>query len=470
MMQEEIPSLYENFGANSVVSPSYYSYYDIKRGLRNADGTGVAVGISGISNVHGYIIDEGDKLPEKGKLTLRGYNLADIVRHTEEEHRFGFEEVTYLLMSGNLPTIHELDVFNSLINAQRDLPVDFVRGLILKDPSRDIMNMLARSVLLLYATDEEADSLDPHHEIDTAISLISRLPRIAALAYHSREAYYNNGPMFWNPAKEGLSTAEMFLYMLRPDGNFTPEEAHMLDIMLMLHAEHGGGNNSTFTCRVLTSTGTDPYSAYAGAIGSLKGPRHGGANLKAMAMHEDLGAHITDWEDEGQIADYLRKILKKEAFDRTGLIYGMGHAVYTLSDPRAELLKEYAHKLTEGTSVADELALVERIEKIAPDVIGEAKGHRKQICANVDMYSGLVYRAMGIPLDLITPLFACARMAGWAAHRFEEITSGKRIIRPAYKSVTKPRSYVPLAERAVTQELEPQTIKPTLSTDEVFGD
>lgn len=440
-------SLYGKFETNGKVDPNRYGFYDVKRGLRNNDGTGVVAGITTISNVHGYIMDDSDKRPTKGRLTLRGYDISELVEDADEEGRFGFEEVAYLLFAGDLPTCSELAQFNSLLDAQRDLPSGFVKGLILHAPSHDTMNMMARSILNLYAYDQNADDTRAKHEVDTAISLLARLPRIAPLSYHAKLAAITGKPMVWHPAVEGYSTAETILYMLRPDSQWTPAEARLLDIMLMLHAEHGGGNNSTFTCRVLSSSGTDAYSAYAGAIGSLKGPKHGGANNKVTGMHEDLARHVADCTDDGQVADYLRKILNKEAYDKSGLIYGMGHAVYTLSDPRCELCKAYAKKLAEGTEYQERFELLERIERLAPEILAEKKGSSKEICANIDMYSGLVYEMLGIPPELFTPLFSVARITGWAAHRFEELTTGKRIIRPAYKSVTLRRKYVPIAQR-----------------------
>ncbi len=320
--------------------------------------------------------------------------------------------------------------------------------MIMRDTPPDIMNMLQRTILLLYAYDADAEDRSAHHEIHTAISLISRLPRIMVLTYYAKQARYNNGSMIMHRFIPGQSTAETILSMLRPDRQFTAEEARMLDIMLCLHAEHGGGNNSTFATRVLTSSDTDPYSTYAGAIGSLKGSKHGGANHQVLAMQQEIKQNVADWSDEGQVADYLAKIVNKEAFDKTGLVYGMGHAVYTKSDPRAIICKQFAEKLAVGTEFEAEYRLLESIERLAPEVILREKGTSKDMCANIDMYSGFVYSMMGIPEDLFTPLFACARMSGWAAHRFEEIVSGKRIIRPAYKSIRSgKRDYVPMSER-----------------------
>lgn len=431
---------YKDFESVNSIDPKYYSRYDVKRGLRNADGTGVLAGITKISNVHGYMVMDDEVVPDQGKLTFRGYSIDDLVRHVREHDHFGFEAIAYLLLGGSVPDGDQLALFQRKIDEARELPQDFVADVIMKGASANIMNQLARCVARLYSYDPDCEVMTPEHEIDTAISLISRLPRIMVLAYHAKRAFMFGESMIMHRFVPGQSTAETILSMLRYDREYTHEEAVMLDVMLMIHAEHGGGNNSTFTTRVLTSTGTDPYSTYTAAIGSLKGPRHGGANARVLAMQDDLKQNVVDWDDEGQVADYLRKILDKEAFDRAGLVYGMGHAVYTLSDPRAVICKQYASKLAEGTEFEREYRLLEAIERLTPEIIAEKKGGGKKICANVDMYSGFVYRMLGIPDDLFTPIFACSRMAGWAAHRFEEMVSGKRIIRPAYKSIVKPRS------------------------------
>lgn len=445
LMKESLP-LYTDFEKCHSVDPCYYTTYDIKRGLRNADGTGVVVGVTNISNVHGYVVSEGDKVPDRGRLSYRGYSISDLVDHAVAENRFGFEETAYLLMAGELPTAEQLKTFNDLIAAQRDLPDGFTANYIMKPPTRDLMNAMSRAVLQLYAFDDEAENRSSEHEIDTAIMLLSRLPRIMVLSYHVMRDKFFGDSMFIHHYIPGQSTAETILSMLRPDRQFTDTEAKTLDIMLMLHAEHGGGNNSTFTCRAVTSADTDPYSAYAAAIGSLKGARHGGANNRTLRMTDDIKQHVADITDEGQVADYLRKIVRKEAYDRTGLIYGMGHAVYTLSDPRAELLHKYAERLVVGTEHEAEFRLLEIIERLAPQLLAEA-GKSKDICANVDLYSGCVYSTLGIPRELLTPMFASARMAGWSAHRFEEIVSGKRIMRPAFKKTGHAREYVDIADR-----------------------
>lgn len=445
LMKESLP-LYTDFEKCHSIDPCYYTTYDIKRGLRNADGTGVVVGVTNISNVHGYVVSEGDKVPDRGRLSYRGYSISDLVDHAVAENRFGFEETAYLLMAGELPTAEQLKTFNDLIAAQRDLPDGFTANYIMKPPTRDLMNAMSRAVLQLYAFDDEAENRSSEHEIDTAIMLLSRLPRIMVLSYHVMRDKFFGDSMFIHHYIPGQSTAETILSMLRPDRQFTDTEAKTLDIMLMLHAEHGGGNNSTFTCRAVTSADTDPYSAYAAAIGSLKGARHGGANNRTLRMTDDIKQHVADITDEGQVADYLRKIVRKEAYDRTGLIYGMGHAVYTLSDPRAELLHKYAERLVVGTEHEAEFRLLEIIERLAPQLLAEA-GKSKDICANVDLYSGCVYSTLGIPRELLTPMFASARMAGWSAHRFEEIVSGKRIMRPTFKKTGHAREYVDIADR-----------------------
>lgn len=448
MADEKKLALYEHFRSINAIDPELYEKYDVKRGLRNADGTGVVAGITGIANVHGYVISDNEKLADKGSLRLRGYEIGDLLSVDDADRRFNYEEIAYLLLMGDLPTKDQLDRFISVLDSQRELPDGFTASSIMRATPHDIMNALARSVLLLYSYDEHAEDRDIVHEIDTAISLISRLPRIMVLAYYAMRAQFHNESMIMHRFIPGQSTAETILSMLRPDRQFTHEEARMLDIMLCLHAEHGGGNNSTFTTRVLTTADTDPYSAYAAAIGSLKGRKHGGANHQVRAMQREIKENVSDWENDGEVADYLAKIVRKEAYDRSGLVYGMGHAVYTMSDPRAVILKKFAAKMAEGTEYEAEFRLLETIERLSPEVILREKGTKKDMCANVDMYSGFVCTMLNIPEDLFTPLFACGRMAGWAAHRFEELVNGKRIIRPAYKSWRKgSRPYKPINQR-----------------------
>lgn len=439
--------LYDAYAVNNRIDPKYYDKFSVKRGLRNPDGSGVMAGVTNICNVHGYVLNEGEKSPDTGKLVFRGYNINDLVANVVAENRFGYEEIVYLLLGGKLPTKTELDDFRTLLDNNRELPDGFFEDMILKAPSKNIMNKMSRAVLALYSYDETPDDTGVNHEVDTAISIIAKMPVIMVAAYHVKQRYYNHKSMFMHPLIPGQSTAETILSILRPDRQFTDEEAKLLDIMLMLHAEHGGGNNSTFTCRVLTSSGTDPYAAYSAAIGSLKGPRHGGANHKVIEMQKCVMENVKHWDNEGEVADFLRKILRKEAGDGSGLIYGMGHAVYTLSDPRAVILKKNAEKMAIGSEFEAEYRLLETIERLTPVLFKEIKDDDKKMCANVDMYSGFVYKMLGIPEDLFTPLFAVSRMAGWCAHRFEENMTGKRIIRPAYKSVSKEKAYIPLAER-----------------------
>ena len=448
MATESQIALYENFKAINTIETASYDQFDVKRGLRNADGTGVIAGLTNIANVHGYVVSDGEKVADEGMLRYRGYDVYDLLDTSVADRRFNFEEVAYLLLMGELPTQEQLDRFIAALDAERELPDGFTASMIMRDTPPDIMNMLQRTILLLYAYDADAEDRSAHHEIHTAISLISRLPRIMVLTYYAKQARYNNGSMIMHRFIPGQSTAETILSMLRPDRSFTPEEARMLDIMLCLHAEHGGGNNSSFTTHVLSSADTDPYSTYAAAFGSLKGHRHGGANHQVRAMQAEIKENVKNWEDDDEVAAYLAKIVNKQAYDGTGLVYGMGHAVYTLSDPRAVIGKRFAEQLAAGTEYEAELNLLKSIERLTPEVFAREKGSTKELCANVDMYSGFIYSMMGIPEDLFTPLFACARMAGWAAHRFEEIAAGKRIIRPAYKNTirgTKP--YVPIERR-----------------------
>ena len=449
MAEHQQFELYDQFTAVNTVDPTIYQHFEVKRGLRNADGSGVIAGATNISNVHGYVMSDGVKVADEGSLLYRGYELYDLV-HGGPERRFNYEEIAYLLLLGHLPTCEQLETFVTALDEKRWIPDGFTASIVMRDMTPDLMNLLARSVLLLYQYDEHAEDRTPEHEIAAAISVMSRLPRMMVHAYYAKRARFFGESMIMHPFIPGQSTAETILSMLRPDRQFTPEEARMLDIMLCLHAEHGGGNNSTFTTRVLSSADTDPYATYSAAIGSLKGRKHGGANHQIRAMHAEAKRDIANWEDDEQVVDYLTRVVRREAFDHTGLIYGMGHAVYTKSDPRAVICKQFARELAAGTEFEAELHLLESIERLSPEVLRTVKGTTKDMCANVDMYSGFVYSMMGIPEDLYTPLFACSRMAGWAAHRFEEIVSGRRIIRPAYKATfpaRQPRDYRPIDER-----------------------
>jgi len=439
--------LYDTFRKSNVIDPKYYEKFRVKRGLRNADGSGVMAGVTNIYNVHGYVINEGEKSSTEGKLVLRGYNIEDLVSAYEAEDRFGYEEVTSLLLTGQLPTKEQLDNFKQLLDENRELPAGFFEDMMLKAPSKKVMNKISRSVLSLYSYDDNPDDTSPEHEVDVALSIIAKMPIFIVDAYNVKQRYYGSGSMFIHPLIPGLSTAETILSLLRPNRQYTDREAKLLDTLLMIHAEHGGGNNSTFTCRVLTSSGTDAYAAYSAAIGSLKGPRHGGANHKIIEMQRYIKENVHNWSDEGEVADFLRKILRKEAGDGSGLIYGMGHAVYTLSDPRAVILKKQTEKMAVNAEFEAEYRLLETIERISPQLFLEERHNDKAMCANVDMYSGFVYHMLGIPEDLFTPLFATSRMAGWCAHRFEEIQTGKRIIRPAYKSISGELDYIPISER-----------------------
>lgn len=439
--------MYSAFSEGNNIPAECFDKYSVKRGLRNPDGTGVMAGVTNICNVHGYVVDDGEKKPTEGKLIFRGYSINDLIEKAEAEDRFGYEEIVFLLLTGRLPNRNELDEFIMTLSDERALPQDFFEDMILKAPSPNIMNKMARAVLSLYSYDNAPESKTSEHEVDTAVSLIAKMPVIMVCAYETKRRCYDDKSMIMHPLIKGQSTAENILSTLRTDRKFTHDEAKLLDLMLMLHAEHGGGNNSTFTCRVLTSSGTDPYSAYSAAIGSLKGPRHGGANHKALEMQEIIKANVKNWENDDEVADVLRKLLCKEIGDGSGLIYGMGHAVYTLSDPRAVILKKYAGMMAEGTEFEKEFRLIESIERLTPKVFEDVKRSGKAMCANIDMYSGFVYKMLRIPPDLFTPLFAVSRMAGWCAHRFEEINSGRRIMRPAYKSINKEKPYIDMEKR-----------------------
>lgn len=429
------------------IDEKLFKEYDVKRGLRNADHTGVLVGLTRVGSVVGYEKVDGKLVAIEGKLIYRGIDINDIVHGCQEEKRFGYDETVFLLLFGRLPLKEELERFTEGMAELRFLPENFNRDMILTMKGKDIMNMLARSILALYTLDERADDTSIENILRQSISLIAKFPTIAAYSYHSMQhlIYYDTLTVRY-PDKM-LSTAENFLYMLK--GNeYTPLEAELLDLCLILHAEHGGGNNSTFTTRVVSSSGTDTYSAIVAAIGSLKGPLHGGANIEVVNMMADIKNHVKNWSNEEELADYLRKILKKEAHDRSGKIYGFGHAVYTVSDPRALLLKEKARLLSREKGREAEMGLYEAIERIGPEIYYEFKATQdKLISPNVDFYSGFVYECLKIPKDLFTPLFAISRISGWCAHRLEELVSGRRIIRPAYRAVTPDTKYIPMAER-----------------------
>ena len=429
-------------------SKELFKQYSVKRGLRNDDGTGVMAGLTSVGAVLGYYIDDGEKNPMEGHLRYRGYDLTDIVKSCEKEKRFGFEEVAYLLLFGHLPDKKTLDDFSRLIGNLRVLPEGFAEDMILKAPSKNIMNKIARSVLASYSYDSNPDDISTGNILRQSIELIARLPVMAAYGYQAKSHYHDGKSLYLHTPQPRLSTAENLLYMIRPDNKYTREEAEMLDVLLMIHAEHGGGNNSAFTTRVVSSSDTDTYSAIAAAIGSLKGPKHGGANAKVMGMMEEIKANVKHWEDDEEVKAFLAKILRKEAFDGSGLIYGMGHAIYTYSDPRCILLKEKAGQLVSNhPEFEKEFKLYCSVERLTPGVFAEVKNNHKVMCANVDMYSGFVYKMLGLPKSLYTPLFATARIVGWMAHRLEEVTTGGKIIRPAYKPVAKNIEYVNIDER-----------------------
>ena len=443
-----IQSLCGEFQKHNYIDPSHYEHIDVKRGLRNADGTGVMAGITQIGNVQGYYIQDGERVPMEGRLIYRGISIEDLIHGFMSEGRFGFEETAYLLLFGALPTRKELADFNHVLSELRPLPPNFTEDMILRAPGRDIMNRLGRCILALYCYDEDPESRSLENELRQALQLVARCPMIIAHSYAAKRHYFDNDSLYLHRPQEGLSFAENFLHAMRHDNRFTEREAKLLDLCMVVHAEHGGGNNSAFACRVLSSSGTDIYAAVSAAVGSLKGPRHGGANKKVMEMFGHIEAEVSDWTDDDAVRDYLGRLLRKEAGDRSGLIYGMGHAIYTLSDPRAVLLKRFARSLAETKGMLDEFELFERVERLTPEVLRSVKGEEKVVCANVDLFSGLVYKMMGIPMELYTPLFAVARMVGWCAHRIEEVCQpANRIIRPAYKAVAPMRAFVPLDQR-----------------------
>ena len=434
---------------SSLIKPELYSKYAVKRGLRDLDGKGVLVGLTEIGEVHSYILDEGGKIPipVPGRLIYRGYDIVDLVKGFTVDDRFGFEESAYLLLFGQLPDPNSQKDFQQLLSSYQRLPEDFARDMILKAPSKDIMNTLARSVLALYSFDDNPDDTSMLNVLKQCIQLIACFPSLAVYGYQAFSHYHGNQSLYIHSPQAGLSIAENILSMLRPDSQYTKLEATLLDLALVLHAEHGGGNNSSFVTHVVTSTGTDTYSAMAAAIGSLKGPRHGGANIKVVQMFEDIKDKLKNWEDDEEIEHYLTQILTKDAFDRSGLIYGIGHAVYSVSDPRAVILKDYVAQLAREKGLEDEFKLYTNVERLAPQVIGKFNKMYKGVSANVDFYSGFVYRMLNIPVEMFTPIFAIARIVGWSAHRIEEIVNAGKIIRPAYKSVAPRRDYLRMIER-----------------------
>ena len=442
-----IDGLADKMVSHSVIDSGLFSKYNVKRGLRDIDGKGVLTGLTDISTIKQNELIDGKLVPCDGELYYRGYNVRDIIKGIRADNRFGFEEVVYLLLFGEMPTKDELKNFKSLLVQYRTLPQHFVRDVILKAPSEDMMNSIARSVLTLFCYDKNPNDTSLNNVLRQSIQLISVFPMLTVYGYHAYNHYLRDKSLYIHLPEPSMSTAEVILSLLRPDRQYTDLEAKVLDMALILHMEHGGGNNSTFTTHVVTSSGTDTYSAIAAALSSLKGPKHGGANVKVYEMFEDLKENITDWEDDEQIEHYLEMLLDKQAFDRKGLIYGMGHAVYTISDPRQRILKGAVQELADVEGFSDEFKLYERVERLAPQVIGRKRKIYKGVASNVDFYSGLLYSMLDIPCELYTPLFATARIAGWSAHRLEELVNTGKIIRPAYMSISDEKEYRNLNER-----------------------
>lgn len=444
----QIEDLSELCIENNQIDMSLYDKYEVKRGLRDLNGKGVLTGLTEISEIHASDVDEnGVSHPCDGELFYRGVNVKDIIAGFTKDKRFGFEEVTYLLLFGKMPDKKELSNFTKLLGEYRCIPPNFVRDIIMKKPSRDIMNAVARSVLMLYSYDDRADDLSIPNVVRQSLQLISELPLLAVYSYQAYRHYHKGGSLIIHESDPNLSTAENILHLLRADGKYTPLEAEILDIALVLHAEHGGGNNSTFTTHVVTSSGTDTYSSVVSSLGSLKGPKHGGANIKVVKMFDDIKEHVKDWDNQNELSSYVDKILHKEAFDRTGLVYGMGHAVYSLSDPRAKVFKKFVEELSVEKHMEKEYKLMADVERIAAELIAKERKIYKGVSANVDFYSGFVYRMLGLPTELYTPIFAVARISGWSAHRIEELINCNKIIRPAYMNVCDRKEYVDLKDR-----------------------
>lgn len=443
----EIAHLAELSRQAATINPELFTTYDVKRGLRDLNGKGVLVGLTEISDVCSTKMVDGKSVPAPGELYYRGYNVKDIIRGSSDNNHFGFEESTYLLLFGKLPTSEELTSFCQVLAKYRTLPTSFVRDIIMKAPSQDMMNTLARSVLTLYSYDDRADDISIPNVLRQCLELISLFPLLSVYGYQAYKHYHDGASLFIHTPDPKLSTAETILHLLRPDSKYTPLEAKLLDIALILHMEHGGGNNSTFTTHLVSSSGTDTYSAIAASLGSLKGPRHGGANIKVVKMFDDMKQHIHDWNDEDEISAYLTALLHKEAFDHAGLIYGMGHAVYSLSDPRAELFRSFVQRLSKEKGREDEFALYSTVERLAPQIIARERKIYKGVSPNVDFFSGFAYSMLDLPLELYTPIFAIARISGWSAHRLEELNYNGKIMRPAYKNVQEHLEYTPMDER-----------------------
>ena len=444
----EIEKMADIVQANNQIDPTLYLRYNVKRGLRDISGRGVLTGLTEIAEVKSYTIDDDELVPCPGKLYYRGYNLEDLVASFTKERRFGFEETAYLLIFGKLPTVKELNQFSKTLASYRTLPTNFVRDVIMKAPSKDMMNTLSRSILTLYSYDNHADDVSVDNVLRQCIQLIAITPLLAVYGYHAYEHYKEGESLVIHQPDPSMGTAETILHLLRDDSKFTKFEARVLDLCLVLHADHGGGHNSTFPHRVVTSTLTDTYSAMSASLASLKGPRHGGANIRVVGMMDDIQKHVKDWNDDEEISRYLNKILRGKAYDKQGLLYGVGHAVYSISDPRAVILKKFVGQLAKEKGAQADFDFYQKVEKLAPLAIANNRTmYRADISVNVDFYSGLLYRLLGLPEELFTPLFAIARMAGWSAHRIEELVSGGKIIRPAYKNVVKHAKYVPLKKR-----------------------
>lgn len=445
---QEIKYLADLCRNHCVIDQDLYAKYEVKRGLRDISGKGVLTGLTDVSEICSYTVVDSDMIPCEGRLYYQGLDIKDIVSGFIAEKRLGYEETSYLLIFGKLPNKKELSDYKTLLaNYRKELPTSFVRDIIMKAPSRDMMNALARSVLTLYAYDENADDTSIENVLKQCLQLVALFPLLTVYAYQAYNHYHDGNSLFIHQPVDEYSTAENILHLLRPDSSFTELEARILDLALVLHAEHGGGNNSTFTTHVVTSSGTDTYSCVAASLGSLKGPKHGGANIKVVQMFEDMKKNIKNWTDEEEVGTYLSNLLHKKAFDHAGLIYGMGHAVYSISDPRAEVLKGFVEKLSEEKHMHEEFGLYSTVERLAPQIIAKERKIYKGVSANVDFYSGFVYNMLGLPQELFTPIFAVARIAGWSAHRVEELINAGKIIRPAYKSVAKHKKYIPLEER-----------------------
>lgn len=443
----EIQALTDLCVQNSSIDPSLYGKYDVKRGLRDLNGKGVLAGLTEIASVVGSKTENGVSVPCEGQLFYRGINVKDIISGFISEKRFGFEEITYLLIFGELPNAEQLSNFKQLLGNMMTLPTNFIRDVIMKGPSDDMMNSLARSVLTLHSYDPNANDISLPNVLRQCLKLIAVFPMLSVYGYQAYNFYIEKQSLFIHQPRPELSIAENLLHLLRPDSNYTELEAHVLDLALVLHAEHGGGNNSTFTTHVVTSSGTDTYSAIAAALCSLKGPKHGGANLKVMHMFEDMKQNVKDWQDDEEISAYLQALLDKKAFDKAGLIYGIGHAIYSLSDPRAEVFRVYVEKLSKEKGLEAEYQLYAKVADLAPKIISGKKKMYKGVSPNVDFFSGFAYSMMGLPLELYTPIFAVSRISGWSAHRMEELINAGKIIRPAYMNVGEAKQYVKLADR-----------------------